>query len=227
MKIRGYIFDLDDTLYREHDYVRSGFREVARYLSEEFPTVSQETLYGAIIQEWEENGRGRIFDRVCERFALKVEISTLVQMYRFHDPVLDMYEDAKSLLAKLKQDGYKTGLITDGTKDVQWRKVRALRLEEKLDCIVVSDDLGTDCWKPSEVPYRKVVECLELPFEQCVYIGDNPHKDFCTARKLGMHTIRVIRPVGDHMQTMLTADLEADRIVYSLDELVKELDGNV
>lgn len=33
--IRGVIFDLDDTLYSEKDYVRSGYRAVADYLGDE------------------------------------------------------------------------------------------------------------------------------------------------------------------------------------------------
>lgn len=227
MRIKGYIFDLDDTLYCEHDYVRSGFQAVARHITNCFAHVSYDEIYGAILHEWQMNGRGRIFNNISIKFDIDMDIKELVSIYRSHKPVLELYNDANKLLERLEQGAWKTGLITDGAREVQWQKIKALGLERRLDCIIVSDDLGQDCWKPSKVPYQKVTEYLQLPYEECVYIGDNPHKDFCTARRLGMHTIRVIRQVGDHMRTVLTEEFEAERTVYSLDELVKELDGNV
>ncbi len=32
--LKAVVFDLDDTLYREYDYVKSGFHAVADYLEE-------------------------------------------------------------------------------------------------------------------------------------------------------------------------------------------------
>ncbi|WP_286885369.1 HAD family hydrolase [Aneurinibacillus sp. UBA3580] len=225
--IQGYIFDLDDTLYCEHEYVRSGFRAVAHWLSEFHDVKAYEAIYRSMIDEWERNGRGRIFDEVCRRFNIEAEIAKAVEAYRQHEPVLALYEDAERLLSLLEREEKKVGIITDGAREVQWRKIRALGLDKRVSCIIVSDDLGRECWKPSEIPYRKAVECLGLSYEKCVYIGDNPHKDFCTARKLGMHTIRIIRPIGDHMQTILEDWQEADRIIYSLDELAEEMNSRV
>lgn len=225
--IQGYIFDLDDTLYCEHDYVRSGFQAVARWLSSRCSHVTYEALYDSMLNEWKTNGRGRIFNDVCSQFHIDAEVAELVSIYRQHEPVISLYEDAEKLLRALERKEKKIGIITDGASEVQWRKIRALYLEKRIPCIVVSDDLGRECWKPSEAPYRKVVQCLNLPYEKCVYIGDNPNKDFCTARQLGMHTIRIVRPIGDHMQTVLDRNFEADRIIYSLDELVKEINEDV
>ncbi|MEM5598044.1 HAD hydrolase-like protein [Niallia circulans] len=55
--------------------------------------------------------------------------------------------------------------------------------------------------------------------KDCVYIGDNPNKDFVTAKKLGLHTIRIVREIGDHMQTKLDQGYEADKKIYSLMEI--------
>jgi putative hydrolase of the HAD superfamily len=66
-----------------------------------------------------------------------------------------------------------------------------------------------------------MAEYLRLDFSDCVYIGDNPNKDFITARKLGMGTVRIVRDVGDHMQTRLGKEYEADAVIYSLTELIK------
>ncbi|KIV52443.1 HAD family hydrolase [Aneurinibacillus migulanus] len=220
VKIKGYIFDLDDTLYCEHDYVRSGFRAVARKM-EEHSNQDRSQLYGALVQEWRQNGRGKVFNAVCDRFDINIEIKELVQVYREHEPTdIFLYDDAVKLLRYLKQNNIPMGIITDGDRHVQWRKIRALKLDRQIPCIVVSDDLGRECWKPSEVPYQKVLDCLGLQPKECVYIGDNPYKDFCTARMIGMHTIRVIRNVGDHMQIRLATEFEADQEIDSLEQII-------
>ncbi|MGN6385172.1 MAG: HAD family hydrolase, partial [Verrucomicrobiota bacterium] len=50
----------------------------------------------------------------------------------------------------------------------------------------------------------------------CVYIADNPRKDFITARKLGWKTIRVRRDEGEHCRVSLERELEADVEVNDL-----------
>lgn len=220
MTTKGYIFDLDDTLYCEHEYVRSGFQAVASKLAEH-SDKNKMVLYEALVHEWQRNGRGKIFDAVCNTFDIAIEIKDLIRVYREHEPSnIHLYKDAEKFLRYLEEQSIPRGIITDGDRYVQWRKIGSLGLDKRISCIVVSDELGKDCWKPSEVPYRKVMAHLRLNAQECMYIGDNPHKDFCSARKLGMSTVRIIRSVGDHMQTRLGKEMEADRVIYSLEELI-------
>lgn len=220
MKYKAYIFDLDDTLYCEHDYVRSGFWAVAEHMVKKYPDVDVESFYDTLVEEWETNGRGRVFDQVCEQFELEVNIQELVEIYREHQPEIKLYDDARQCLDYLKKSEIPMGLITDGHQLAQRQKIKALGLEHWLNHVIVTDELGKDAWKPSPIPYLKAVELLQIDIKDCVYIGDNPYKDFITARKLGMATIRIIRPVGDHMQVKLNAEYEADHLIHSLLELL-------
>ncbi|ESU72908.1 haloacid dehalogenase [Geobacillus thermopakistaniensis] len=220
MSYKGYIFDLDDTLYCEHDYVRSGFWTVANELANQRPDIGVSRIYQILIHEWQRNGRGRVFDHVCSRLGIDVSIPDLVRLYRKHQPVISLYDDAKEVLVYLKRKGKKLGLITDGNSVAQWAKIKALHLEPLFDCIIVTGDLGEEHWKPSETPYRKMAERLGLNFRDCVYIGDNPNKDFIAARRLGMGTVRIVRDVGDHMRTKLGVEYEADMTIRSLTELI-------
>src|SRR4051812_6149568 len=96
---RAVIFDLDDTLYREHDYVRSGFAAVARRLAAEPAAPPERELYGALEQEWRRNGRGRVFDAVLADTGLAVDVGELVAVYREHEPQLTLYPDAERALS--------------------------------------------------------------------------------------------------------------------------------
>ncbi|WP_378933718.1 HAD family hydrolase [Metabacillus herbersteinensis] len=219
MSYKGYIFDLDDTLYCEHDYVRSGFQAVAEVLAKH-TTQSINEIHQLLIEEWKRNGRGRVFDAVCGKLKINSDISTLVNVYRNHKPLIRLYQDAERMIHHLIDQKKKIAIITDGHPIIQWAKIDALFLQKWFQCIVVTGDLGEEHWKPSATPYRKIVDCLGLDISDCVYIGDNPHKDFITAKKLGMGTIRIVRPVGDHMQVKLTKEFEADRTLSSLEEII-------
>lgn len=215
------IFDLDDTLYCEHDYVRSGFREVAKVISIT-SNINPNILYEDLIKVWLLQGRGKVFDVLCKTHNIKMDISALVKVYRNHVPKIKLYVDAKEVFSFFKAKQIPMGLITDGDSTMQWRKIEALGLKELFNVIVVTNDLGNENWKPSPIPYLKAAQQFGVPVERCVYIGDNPNKDFITARKLGMKTFRIIRPIGDHMNTKLSGSYEADKVIHTLLDLQKD-----
>ncbi|NMA84917.1 MAG: HAD family hydrolase [Epulopiscium sp.] len=215
--IKVVLFDLDDTLYNERDFVYSGFMAVAKYISEKHGLCIEE-VYEKILDIFYKKGRGRIFNILCEMYSIEEDIHTLVGIYRETKPSIELYEDARYILDKLKGD-YQLGIITDGKNTVQWSKIKALGIERYMDKIIVTDDHGRDYWKPSEKPYQAMLEYFGGDPKEFVYIGDNPHKDFISCKKLGMHTVRVIRELGDHMQVCLGDQYEADYNVNTLYEL--------
>ncbi|SHI42243.1 putative hydrolase of the HAD superfamily [Clostridium cavendishii DSM 21758] len=220
--IKTLIFDLDDTLYNERTYVFGAFKEVCDYLGNKHD-LNAELLYKDVINIFYEKGRGKIFNDLCDKHNLKENIKNLVSTYRKSRPKLTMYEDALYMLKWLKKHGYNLGVITDGKSIVQWNKIKSLNLEEFVDKIVVSDDLGSEFWKPHEKPYLEVINYFNCKNEECIYVGDNPNKDFVGARKLNLKTIRIIREEGDHMKTFLSKEYEADFNIDSLTEIKEVL----
>ena len=59
------VFDLDDTLYVELEYVKSGFQAVSSFLEQRFGLASEET-FGAMMDILESHGRGAVFDRLSQ-----------------------------------------------------------------------------------------------------------------------------------------------------------------
>lgn len=219
--MKAIIFDLDDTLYNEKDFVYGGFKEVALYLENKYK-INNDKIYNHMIEILRSEGRGNIFNRICDEFHFNEDILKLVEIYRNAKPNLRLYEDAESFL-KHNARKYKLGLITDGLYYVQWNKIDLLNIQKYFDEIIVTDDHGKDFWKPSKGPYIRMSQVLNIPFDKMVYIGDNPNKDFYAAKKLGMLTIRIIREEGDHMKVFLEEEYEADFKIKSLDEVEKIL----
>lgn len=220
MKIRAVLFDLDDTLYPELDYVHSGFRAVARFLAN---FSDERDWFAEMLQILEEEGRGRIFDRVLEQIrpTESLNVHTLLFVYRSHIPEIELPENSLRILRGVRESGCKTGLVTDGCHVVQRNKTQALGMEELMDVIVHTDVLGSGCWKPSPVPFEVAMRMLDLDPGQGVYVGDNPAKDFSGARSLGMKTIRI----GDGCAAGNLPWTDADHCADSLEEITEILDN--
>jgi putative hydrolase of the HAD superfamily len=218
---RAIVFDLDDTLYPERDYVLSGFRAVAAWAEPNLGILAEQGF--AEMQALLDQGvRGEIFNRWLERHSLLDggSVAHLVELYRQHEPKISLFPEVTGLLSSLRTQYY-LGLVTDGYREVQQRKLAALNLAGYFDAVVFADEWGLEAWKPSPVPFYAVLERLgHLSPAESVYVADNPTKDFLGARRVGMATVWVRRPTGFYANQE-PADLEhqPDIRVTSLDEL--------
>lgn len=213
------LFDLDDTLYREMDYVGSGFRAVAGFLSSHYG-FKEDTVFDKAIAILNECGRGKVFDKLLEALNIFDEdlVRLLIYIYRTHRPVIRAYEDVVPVIEQLRLTGVKTGLITNGMAIVQQNKVTALGIAELFDVIIYPDAIGAEYWKPSPVPFKMVVKALRCPAEESVYVGDDPSKDFIAPNALGMKTVQIIRSPGIHKPTPAGQGCAAQTIISSLSE---------
>jgi len=214
--IEAVSFDLDGTLYDEKDFVKSGFWAVSAYLASKYSIIT-DVLYNHLITEFDVGLRGKNFDVLINKFDLIEEkVTDLVKIYRSHRPDIKLYSDAETLLVFLKEKQYKLGLITDGNTIAQRNKIQALYLPNFFNEIIVTDELGKKYWKPSDIAFKKMLHMLKVIPEKCVYVGDNPVKDFFPAKKLGMITVRVRRGNGFHDSTEVSKELDADHQVNDL-----------
>lgn len=189
------VFDLDDTLYPERQYAVAGFRSAARWASAQFgvPDLTDEMtamLDGGLL--------GKLFAAVLARHVpdhTAEHLDAFREAYRrCDDPELSLFEDAVHALQRYERRG-PIGLITDGTHQVQARKVRALALEPRFAHIVFTDALGPDraYFKPHRRPFETMAAALGAPGDRYVYVGDNPAKDFVAPNAMGWTSVLVHR----------------------------------
>lgn len=180
------IFDLDDTLYSEKAYVRSGYKTIAQA----FPHIENmaEKLWEAFLKG------EKAIDTVlkAEGIFTQENLQTCIELYRYQTPDIRLYEGVWEMLVRLKENGKKMGLITDGRSEGQRAKIKALGMEKLFDYILITDELGgVEYRKPCEKAFVMMAERLGVPYEKSVYIGDNIHKDFIAPEKLGMKSVLV------------------------------------
>ncbi len=228
-ELQAIVFDLDDTLYPEHAYVRSGMHAVAVWAHERFGCDATRTTV-ELMELVARDGSGRVFNNWLRQHGLDedapdtdVSVRVMVDVYRSHSPSISLHPGVAELLERLRRS-FSLGIVTDGYLETQQSKVAALGLERLVDAIVCSDALGREYWKPSVRPYREVLARLDVAPNRSVYVGDNPHKDFRGARTLGMATVRVRYRDSLHSADEPAAPLDAaDVEIADLCELVRAL----
>ncbi|KGX86364.1 HAD family hydrolase [Pontibacillus litoralis] len=219
--IKAVIFDMDDTLFNEKDYNYSGFYHVSKYIAMKIKEINSNDLYKEMIDVFNDGTRGNIFNLALKRFEIEdyFNVNDLVNIYRNHIPKIELYNDANEALTILKQLNYKLGVITDGYSNAQWQKIKALKLDQRVDTVIITDDIGRDYWKPSSVPFQKALQDLNINGFESIYVGDNPHKDFSGAKKLDIYTIRVLR--GKCKYDKVENEKEADETVKDLRDILE------
>lgn len=197
-------FDLDDTLFRERDFCRSGFRFLCnpeKYLVEGIETYPSGDKLNQLVSEMDEAlcKRENPFVPFEEFFTSLMsgetkesfDIKKHIEAYRNHKPEnLDFAEGAEQVLKNLSDRGVAIALITDGRSGTQRRKIEALGLNRYIapELIFISEETGFD--KYSRQSFAQVVR--KLPESRgFYYIGDNPLKDFNQANLMGWTTFQV------------------------------------
>jgi putative hydrolase of the HAD superfamily len=210
------IFDLDDTLYDEKTFVKSGHKAVSSFLSP-ILQVDQEKIFCAL-QEELANGREGLFDRVVGRYKKdnKKLVKQCLAVYRAHTPEIVLSDDAKMCLEQLEDKS--VYVVTDGNVLVQRRKCVALGLREKVKKCLCSWAYGRKYSKPSPYCFEKICRWENISPSQAVYIADNPHKDFVGIKPLGFHTIRLL--AGPYAKDKVAPEYEAEQSVLHLSDIL-------
>jgi putative hydrolase of the HAD superfamily len=208
--LRVVVWDVDDTLYLERSYARSGFRAVGAHLE------AAHGVEGFNAHAWEafERGvRGTIFNVALETVGVEATgtmVRELVDIYRRHVPDITLLPDAKAAIEEVRELGLGMAVITDGPLSSQRAKVLALDLEAFAQPVICTAALGAGFSKPHPRAFEMVAEHWGARGGELVYVADNPHKDFKAPRELGWHSIRLRRPGGLHREVESQGDVDVE-----------------
>ena len=212
------VFDLDDTLYDEIEYCKSGFAAAAKSLSGRQGLATYETLFNAFWRQFTAGNRSHAFDAGLDEAGVKYNdelIANLVKTYRRHSPQITLPCETKDALEALYKK-YKLALLTDGFLPAQELKVSAMGIEKYFRCIIFTEKLGRQFWKPSPLGFEEIIRRFDAKPQNCAYIADNEGKDFIAPNKLGFSTIKVVRPAGFHTEKNPDAAAQPQHTINSL-----------
>lgn len=184
------VFDLDDTLYDEVDFVFSGIDAILPLLGniKGLDTGECRRLMREAVERHENHYTA--LEYCLDRAGVRAQVSMdcIVGALRSHRPRhLALRPCMNKTLDNLYSHGVTLGLLTDGRSVTQRHKIEALGISHYFDpeAIRISGETGID--KHSPAAYSWFMN--RYPAQCYVYIGDNPAKDFLYPNRMGWLTI--------------------------------------
>ena len=215
------VFDLDDTLYDEIEYCRSGFAAVSEFLANTRDAPDCESIFAALWGQFAAGNHTRTFNAALDELNLGCDdrcVLELVKVYRNHVPRITLPDDSRGILVELSTK-YTLGLLTDGFLPAQRLKVQELGIEDYFQSIVYTEELGREFWKPSPAGFEKIMQDLNARPENIVYIADNEKKDFIAPNRLGFSPVQLTRPARIHTSSSKESDAAAQHITGQISQL--------
>ena len=234
MKIKAIIFDLDDTLVSEYAFVKSGFKAVAKHLTEckegvfaSFAGADGDALSKEFLSLFDESAKN-VFNRFLDAHGVTGytgdDVFSLVKVYREHEidkEIYKPYDDVEPFLFALKERGIAAGILTDGFAVSQRNKISAVGFDRHpaIKGIVVTAECGEGWAKPSAKGFELLCDELNVRPQEMMYVGDNPKKDFYISRNIPIKTARIIRGGGVYENAPYFEDIREDHRIEKLEEL--------
>ena len=218
--IKLVIFDLDDTLVPEIEFLKTGYRIVAKRIEEKYglnAEKSYERLYSLFL-----NGEKNNFNMLLNENDIaysKEEIQELIHLYRTYPRELPLYHDVTAFIHMLRKNEIAIGIITDGPVEAQKNKLKCIHAYDVFDYIVLTDELGIEFRKPNAKAFEMIIEQAGVKPEETMYIGDNPAKDFYIKKNLKIKTVRILRENALYANQEYLENVKEDVTITHLGEV--------
>ena len=123
------------------------------------------------------------------------------------------------IVAQLKDDGYKLGLISNTmfSGRIHMSDLQRFGLLDYFESLLFSADANK--WKPSAAPFEHVLEELGVAAEESAFVGDDPAADVIGGLTAGMYTVhyrssqRFLSPDGVEPDAAIETMLELPEIL--------------
>ena len=145
-------------------------------------------------------------------------VDELVRVYRAHnEPLHDTLSTCAGMdevLARLRDDGHRLGIVTAKRRSTVDLAFRKLPLEHLFETVVGGDE--TEHHKPDPAPLLLALERLHAQPHEAAYVGDSPF-DMQAAKAAGLYAI------GVSWGRIHTADklADADVVIHEAGELLE------
>ncbi len=195
MLINGVVFDLDHTLFDRYATLTECAKDFCDILKD-YAAVDASTMAKLLCEgdkKYIYHGWRKIFEHLCDNGAFKPVPeyaqykAALLKTFTMHAVP---YPFTYSVLTKLHNMGYKTGLITNGDASIQASKLELLHLNGYFDEIILCGEFGVQ--KPNAAPFNEMARRLGVPENNLLYVGDNPINDVGGSRAAGYIPVEVL-----------------------------------
>ncbi len=189
---RVILFDFDDTLQDRP----TAFLKVAReLLARHMPSLNEDEREQRAHEMLQANAGGYVsyaayFEDLYHRWTWENATCSqdLHREYARCFPThTTLFDDTADTLRELRRRGYRLGVITNGSRVIQNRKLDVCGLRPLLDLVMVSGEEGVH--KPDPELFLRAAARLCAAPADCVYVGDHPVNDVQGALAADMNAV--------------------------------------
>ena len=226
--IKCVIFDIDNTVY-SYTGAHTAAMEALYYYSEEFLNLSRDE-FDRLAAEASAKITGRLseadaaihnrlirFQNILEACNQPLAPHALNMYDCYWNTLLDNMECVpycRELFQELAKRKIRTGIGTDMTAYMQYRKLEKLNLLPLIQFMVTSEEAGAE--KPDIKFFNLCIQKAGCAPGECLFIGDNLKKDILGAQNAGMKALWYC-PEKLSCENGLT-----DRKIFSFREILDE-----
>jgi len=195
LKIKSVLFNIDNTLYNASLQIENARLNAIRAMIEAGLPVDIENGYRILKKVVEEYGEDypNHFNKLLEKMGLKwnphVIAAGVVAFRETNLAFLKPYPDTIKTLLKLRESGYKLGVISDGRIIKQWQKLIQLRIQHFFDTVVISEEY--ECKKLTSKLFDVCLYAMNTKAEEAIFIGDDIETDIKSANESNVTSIRI------------------------------------
>lgn len=224
MVVRCVLFSIDDTLYDASLQKYLARMNAVRAMVEAGLPVDPETTFNTlkvVVAEYGED-YDRHFDRTLERLGLKVSARIIAAaVAAYHDTkfaYLKPHPETVPTLIKLRERGYKIGVVSAGNPVKQWEKLIRLGLQHIFHHVVIAREVG--CEKLEPRVFEEALRALNVSPKDAMFVGCSLSEEIAQAKAAGLTTVRVKRGVH-RSETPRTSEEIPDYEISTLTEIFK------
>lgn len=226
--IKAVIFDLDDTLYPEREYVISGFEVIGKYFNEKYNIKDTAEELIKLFDIDNNNVYGRYLYSINKENDKEL-FNIMIKLFRNHKPdKLNFYSDIEPMITKLKKRKIKIGIITDGRINGQENKIEALGIPKIFDYYIVTQSLGGEIYhKPCPKAYEIMAEKMNIKYNEMIFVGDNPIKDFAISSIYPIITVEIERENKIHKDKEYYKGIKPKYKIKNMNELIEIIEAEI
>lgn len=231
---KAILFDLDDTIIAYGAVADSCWQELCNRFAPHVKGLEAERFLSAIneVRDWywndpERHRIGRLNLVVARRELVSLAFSSLgINNTDLANQLADAYSterekaaflfpEAIDTLENFRNHGIKLALLSNGSSEVQRKKIERFKLASLFDCIIIEGEFGVG--KPDERIFVHTLENLDVSPAEAWMVGDDLERDVAGAQKVGIYGIWVDWR-GEGLPELST--VQPDRIIRNISELL-------
>lgn len=179
-----FIFDLDNTIYNEEDYLFQAYSAICDRFAVMTPGHDKKMLFSLMMKIYRQEGRDKLFDKFLARTGIgESYLAECLKILRTFNPEkqIELFSKSEKILRFLIEKDKKIYVLTNGNPGQQKNKIRNLLwngLDEKI-IFILANEIEP---KPSPEGIRHIQKLTGTKKDKTVFIGDSPIDQECASR---------------------------------------------